>query len=387
MKSPPYSSRRLSEGVSRRTFVKGLAVGGAVVGLGVWREPAFAQGNAPATWKTLTGTDFDLRIGETRMNFTGSPRIAFTVNGSVPAPTLRWKEGDTVTLRVANTLDEDASIHWHGILLPANMDGVPGLGTSDRKVNGVCTGDRSDPYAAAGRGERPRGSLCCLSLGPSAGQRFEPIPHLMRRFYLVTRDLHLYIGLFLSPFVLVFAVSVFYVVHGLSIRPSPGASDPSFTVANVNVSTEVAKLQGRARVDALRPVLEQLEVHGEIDFVRHAATERRLIVPVRLPDRDSVVTIDYEKGTATVTSREHGIGDAVVYLHKMPGPHNADVRGNSGLIRMWRLGADATVYLLLFVTVSGIYLWAALKAERRVGLLLLLAGAGTFWGLVYAVAA
>ena len=48
------------------------------------------------------------------------------MNGSVPAPTLRWKEGDTVTMRVANTLDEDASIHWHGIVLPANMDGVPG---------------------------------------------------------------------------------------------------------------------------------------------------------------------------------------------------------------------------------------------------------------------
>ena len=61
------------------------------------------------------------------MNFTGAPKIAFTVNGSVPAPTLRWREGDTVTLRVANTLDEDASIHWHGIVLPANMDGVPGL--------------------------------------------------------------------------------------------------------------------------------------------------------------------------------------------------------------------------------------------------------------------
>ena len=209
----------------------------------------------------------------------------------------------------------------------------------------------------------------------------------MRRFYLVTRDLHLYIGLFLSPFVLLFAVSVFYLVHGLSNRPSPGPSDPSVTVANVNVSPDVAKLQGRARVDALRQVLEQLEVHGEIDFVRHAATERRLIVPVRLPDRDSVVTIDYEQGTATVTSRTHGIGDAVVYLHKMPGPHNADIRGNSGLIRMWRFGADATVYLLLFVTVSGIYLWAMLRAERRVGLLLLLAGAGTFWGLVYAVAA
>ena len=113
--------------MSRRTFVKGLAVGGAVAGLGLWRTPAFAQGNTPARWSDLSGTDFDLRIGDTPMNFTGQPRTAITVNGSVPAPTLHWKEGDTVTLRVANTLSEDASIHWHGILLPANMDGVPGL--------------------------------------------------------------------------------------------------------------------------------------------------------------------------------------------------------------------------------------------------------------------
>ena len=113
---------------SRRTFVKGLAVGGAAAGLGLWRTPAFAQGNPPAAWTALSGTDFDLRIGETPMNFTGhAAESRFTVNGSVPAPTLRWKEGDTVTLRVANTLDEDASIHWHGIVLPANMDGVPGL--------------------------------------------------------------------------------------------------------------------------------------------------------------------------------------------------------------------------------------------------------------------
>ena len=112
---------------SRRTFVKGLAIGGAALSLGMWRAQASAQGIPPTSWATLTGSDFDLRIGETPMNFTGSPRIAFTVNGSVPAPTLRWKEGDTVTLRVANTLEEDASIHWHGILLPANMDGVPGL--------------------------------------------------------------------------------------------------------------------------------------------------------------------------------------------------------------------------------------------------------------------
>jgi len=70
------------------------------------------------------------------MNFTGSPRMAVTVNGSIPAPTLRWREGDMVTLRVANALDEDTSIHWHGILVPANMDGVPGL-----SFNGIHPGD------------------------------------------------------------------------------------------------------------------------------------------------------------------------------------------------------------------------------------------------------
>ena len=99
------------------------------------------------------------------------------------------------------------------------------------------------------------------------------------------------------------------------------------------------------------------------------------------------MTIDYEQRTANVSSRNHPMHEALVYLHKMPGPHNADVRGNSRLIRAWRILADATAYLLVFITVSGIYLWVALRAERRVGVILLLAGAITFWGLVYAVAA
>ncbi len=115
---------------SRRTFVKGLAVGGAAAGLGLWPERSWAQPSRRPQ-DTLSGTEFDLSIGETPMNFTGAPRMAQTVNGSLPAPLLRWREGDTVTVRVTNRLREDeASIHWHGILLPANMDGVPGLSFS-----------------------------------------------------------------------------------------------------------------------------------------------------------------------------------------------------------------------------------------------------------------
>ena len=102
-------------------------MGGAIAGLGLWRSPASAFSDSHQSVAVLDGSEFDLTIGETLVDFTGSPRSALTVNGSVPAPTLRWREGDTVTMRVANTLDEDSSIHWHGVLLPANQDGVPGL--------------------------------------------------------------------------------------------------------------------------------------------------------------------------------------------------------------------------------------------------------------------
>ncbi|MCF5181198.1 copper resistance system multicopper oxidase [Pseudomonas syringae] len=111
---------------SRRTFVKGLTAGGLLGGLGLWRTPLWA---APSFGEAnvLSGTEFDLFIGETPVNITGSPRTALTINGGIPGPLLRWREGDTVTLRVKNRLKDMTSIHWHGIILPANMDGVPGL--------------------------------------------------------------------------------------------------------------------------------------------------------------------------------------------------------------------------------------------------------------------
>ncbi|MDR7135735.1 CopA family copper-resistance protein [Lysobacter niastensis] len=112
---------------SRRRFVTGLAVGGVAAGAGLWRVPAFASNGLATSPQTLTGTQFDLSIGTSPVNFTGHTRPAVTVNGSLPAPVLRWREGDTVTLRVANRLGVPSSVHWHGIVLPANMDGVPGL--------------------------------------------------------------------------------------------------------------------------------------------------------------------------------------------------------------------------------------------------------------------
>jgi CopA family copper-resistance protein len=115
---------------SRRRFVQGLAAGGTLAGLGLFDLSAWAKSgsiNSTEPRQVLRGTEFDLEISEVPVNFTGEMGVATAINGQVPAPELRWREGDTVTLRVTNRLQHSTSIHWHGIILPNGMDGVPGL--------------------------------------------------------------------------------------------------------------------------------------------------------------------------------------------------------------------------------------------------------------------
>jgi len=110
--------------VTRRRFIQGAAATGAI-SLASWpsRRALSAPGRAPV----LSGTEFQLEIGAMPINITGRPMTATGINGQVPAPILRWREGDTVTLAVTNRLSEPSSIHWHGIRTPSPMDGVPGL--------------------------------------------------------------------------------------------------------------------------------------------------------------------------------------------------------------------------------------------------------------------
>jgi CopA family copper-resistance protein len=112
--------------------VTGIAAGSTALGLGLHSGFSFADTSKLKTSEVkgptvLKGNVFDLNIGYQRVNLTGKYRIATTVNGSLPAPTLRWKEGEMVTIRVKNNLSHDSSIHWHGMILPSNMDGVPGF--------------------------------------------------------------------------------------------------------------------------------------------------------------------------------------------------------------------------------------------------------------------
>jgi|TARA_B110000211_G_scaffold18309_1_gene19080 CopA family copper-resistance protein len=111
---------------SRRRFVKGTAALSVLASTGIvstltWANPSNEQ---------LTGKHFNLDIGEKEVNITGSKATATLVNGLLPGPVLRIKEGDEITIRVTNYLHEMTTIHWHGIILDAEMDGVPGISFS-----------------------------------------------------------------------------------------------------------------------------------------------------------------------------------------------------------------------------------------------------------------
>ncbi|MGH7907600.1 MAG: copper resistance system multicopper oxidase, partial [Candidatus Binataceae bacterium] len=123
----PLPGSKNKPGISRRRFVQGIAAAGVVAGFDFTGVPALAAVSPRRSQATLRGTGFHLVIEDTAVNFTGRPGIATAVNGSVPAPLLRMREGDTMTIAVTNRLKEISSIHWHGFRIPSNMDGVPGL--------------------------------------------------------------------------------------------------------------------------------------------------------------------------------------------------------------------------------------------------------------------
>jgi len=95
--------------------------------LGMLPLPAWARSLPHNSTLSNTASSFNLKIEETPISLDGRAAIATGINGTVPGPLLRMKEGERVTINVENHLRADSSIHWHGLILPSNMDGVPGL--------------------------------------------------------------------------------------------------------------------------------------------------------------------------------------------------------------------------------------------------------------------
>ena len=198
----------------------------------------------------------------------------------------------------------------------------------------------------------------------------------MNGLYRRTRSLHLYVGLFLSPFVLVYAVSAVLLNH--AYLPWGGSAAPLARVEPVVVAVHDSE-DGLAMA---RQVRDQLGIRGEIGYVSRKQGSQQLNFPIETPGSVTRVRVDLVTGTATAERKDTGVWDASIYLHKTPGPHNVKFRGNWVFMRLWGWVADATVYLLLFLSATGIYLWTVLKAQRRTGLVFLGAGALSFIALV-----
>ncbi len=116
--------------LNRRRFIRRSAFTTAATGISLLLPP-WARGGTASSLSglrpTTAGNQFDLTVDRATCTIDGRAGKGILVNGQLPAPLLRWREGETVTLRVTNKLDVDTSIHWHGILLPFQMDGVPGV--------------------------------------------------------------------------------------------------------------------------------------------------------------------------------------------------------------------------------------------------------------------
>lgn len=122
----PNSSLRHGRGIARRQFITGASALTAMATL-----PATPRAQADTLFDPIIPPNpqqvYDLTISPMACTIAGKTQTIPAMNGTMPGPTLRWREGETVTLSVHNHLAEDTSIHWHGIRCPADMDGVPGL--------------------------------------------------------------------------------------------------------------------------------------------------------------------------------------------------------------------------------------------------------------------
>lgn len=119
----------MSDSMNRRTLLRGSVAVGGTAALAPW-FPAWAQPVSAGIVRplpTVSGEDIRLRIAHQMMTIDGRQSHAIGINGTVPAPLIRLREGQNVRLHVENALDEDSSIHWHGLILPFHMDGVPGV--------------------------------------------------------------------------------------------------------------------------------------------------------------------------------------------------------------------------------------------------------------------
>jgi hypothetical protein len=197
----------------------------------------------------------------------------------------------------------------------------------------------------------------------------------MKKYYRSVRTIHLYFGLFISPFVLIFSISALVLNHTDFInRSNPIKNLPDIKTRIDKIPYDTTDLQ------TAKGIIKKLGIKGEIDYV--SQNDNQISFPVILPGLTTKIKINKQTKEVLITRKEEGSLRATNFLHKMPGPHNVKLRGNSLFMQNWKIIADLVVYILLFLSASGIFLWYFLKAERKLGWVAIILGAVSFTGLL-----
>jgi len=197
----------------------------------------------------------------------------------------------------------------------------------------------------------------------------------MKKYYRSVRTIHLYFGLFISPFVLIFSISALVLNHTDFInRSNPIKNLPDIKTRIDKIPYDTTDLQ------TAKGIIKKLGIKGEIDYV--SQNDNQISFPVILPGLTTKIKINKQTKEVLITRKEEGSLRATNFLHKMPGPHNVKLRGNSLFMQNWKIIADLVVYILLFLSASGIFLWYFLKAERKLGWVAIILGAISFTGLL-----
>lgn len=195
----------------------------------------------------------------------------------------------------------------------------------------------------------------------------------MKKYYPPVRSLHLYFGLFISPFVLIFSIGVLIFNHiGFINQVDPIKNFPEIRTKLDRIPYDTSDL-GTAKA-----IIKMLNINGEVDFI--SKNDSTISFPVNKPGFKTYIRVSTNTDSVLIRRESEGPLRSMSYLHSMPGPHNAKVRGNSAFIKGWKIISDVVVYLLMFLTASGIFLWYILKAERKVGLWALALGILSFIG-------
>lgn len=195
----------------------------------------------------------------------------------------------------------------------------------------------------------------------------------MKRYYKAIADIHLHTGLFISPYIIIFSVSALILNHNF-IDWQEDWQKWSFSVNDKVDETAVFNLPNpeQTRIEYAKDILKQINISGEIANI--FGDSLNMIIPVTKPGYRISIKANLISGIAHIHTERTNLWKMMIWLHKMPGPHNASIRGNWNYTKFWSSMVDFSVICLFFSSISGVILWYYFKNERSVGLIALLIG-------------